>query len=265
MNKKGNNRFVVSAIIFLGVLIGIILSLAVYVQSNHVSDQRLPTKPSLSPRGLIVPHHTLVKNQTRMFLTNYPCELNCQIILLTPLHVGEGVYDILMGPDELGLNQLIKSTYYSQATDSQLVNEHAISDTKILLHQSYPSFKSSYIMVSNYVPQTKLDAFAMDLAKYLAAHPKVRLIISIDFSHYLLPVEAQSRDAQTLSILKGGDYAQLLALNDEYLDGRGALYLGLSALKNIQEDQMEIIYHTNSALLTQDNQPTTSLLFATLH
>jgi len=213
----------------------------------------------LQVRGILIPHHMLVRDKIEGLLQEYPCQVGCRFVFLSPLHQGERVTAVLWGKDELDLTQGVGPW----ASEAQLLTEHTISDVVPLLEQHWPQLQHSQLVVSNHVPIERLKQTAEWLAEKLSDDLPLFLVVSVDFSHYLSAEEAKQRDEKTLRLIEQKRYQELLTLDDTYLDGRAALYVFLEALAKVQSDRMQVVEMTNSGILMRmPFEQTTSHIYA---
>lgn len=223
-----------------------------YLQTNVNDDQVLgeAIDTSTSPiRGLLVPHHLLVRSKIEKVFDEVECEQPCRVVFISPLHQGVGVSSILWAQDELKLADQFFDTGLVWAEVAQVEAEHTIQDVVPILETHWPNTKQTQIMVSNYIPKNELDQMTIRLANTMKKDTYLKLVVSVDFSHYLPVAEAEQRDARTLKLLSTKKYEELLTLNDEYVDGPKALYVFLKTLGQAGLDDMELLGKTNSGIL----------------
>lgn len=237
-----------------------------YLQTDVSDDQVMGvvTHTTTSPtRGVLVPHHLLVRNRIEQVFDEVECKQPCRVVFISPLHQGVRMTSILWAQDELKLADQFFDTGLVWAEAAQVEAEHTIQDVVPILEAQWPGAKQTQIMVSNYVPKSELDQMVIRLANTMKKDTYLKLVVSVDFSHYLPVAEAGQRDARTLKLLSTKNYEKLLTLNDEYVDGRKALYVFLKALEQAGLDEMELLGKTNSGILMNNPyEQTTSHFYA---
>ncbi len=79
--------------------------------------------------------------------------------------------------------------------------------------------------------------------------PRVFLLASVDFSHYLTLEEADASDAVTLDVLRRGDFGTLFTLGSGHLDSPASLALAFAFAGTLDSPRFAVVAHTNSATL----------------
>lgn len=128
--------------------------------------------------------------------------------------------------------------------------EHAIGVEANFIKKLYPDASLTPILLSYAARGRDFSK----LIKYLAAHPDIFVIASIDFSHYLKKDQAEMIDVMTKKkiIKKDGQGLEL-----KNVDSPATLKLMLDLARK-QGEKVEIIDHKNSADFTGNKNNTTS-------
>jgi AmmeMemoRadiSam system protein B len=243
------------------------------VSNMHLSDQFWPTiqqankQPSQtrSLSGLVIPHHDLARALIADGIRRLEPQQPHLIIIVGPNHFFSDRQQILttlkswqtfIGPvttDASLIEYLLeKSSSFDliEIDDAVLANDHAVI--------------SSLPYIKYYLPKAKVIGFLMpysldlnqlrELANNIVAaiqdtgyEPhEVVVLGSVDFSHYLLPSEAEENDKFTLNLIQNQSWYQLMNLDDAFLDSPSSLFLSFVLAEKLGATDMEVFANTNS-------------------
>jgi poly-gamma-glutamate synthesis protein (capsule biosynthesis protein) len=198
----------------------------------------LPQKIS----GLTVPHHLLAADLiaeafSRAQGRNYP-----RIVILSPDHFSRSQspfavtrrnFETVLG--RLAIDQEAMSHLLSnpRVTESSLFSqEHGVQALLPFIAHYFPQALIVPIAIRRTSGPADWDSLARTLAPLLS--PDTLLVQSTDFSHYLSHQEARRRDQETLRVLSGGDYREVLTLTEPaHLDSRACQYLQLRLQREV--------------------------------
>lgn len=246
------------------------------VSNMHLPDQFWPTiqqanKQSRQPRslsGLVIPHHDLARELIADGIRRLEPQQPRLIIIVGPNHflpdrqqilTTQKSWQTLIGPvttDTSLIDNLLKkfpSFDLIEIDDAALVKDHAVI--------------SSLPYIKYYLPKAKVISFLMpysldlnqlrELASNIAAaiqdtgyEPhEVVVLGSVDFSHYLLPSEAEENDKLTLNLIQNQSWSQLMNLDDAFLDSPSSLFLSFVLAEKLGATDMEVFANTNSGYI----------------
>jgi len=224
-----------------------------------------PISLSGQPVAGVVPHHLLAGRQIADFFHSLTSLAPRVIVLIGPNHEGRGEKPILLS-DYLWVTDFGSIAPSSSVLSKILALPSAAKDNPVV--SSDQSITSLIPYSAVYLPQTRIIpvllrrdttlAECTSLAQTLASFPRLMLISSIDFSHYLGLKEASDRDLFTLELIKARDYQRILALSEEYLDSPPALVTALLYQEMVGEGTIQIAAHANSVQQSNPYEPSTS-------
>lgn len=228
-----------------------------YVQQQDYSNSPLS--------GLIIPHHLLAEKLIAAGIKRLQAQQPKLIIIVGPNHFSPEETQILTTKKSW---QTVVGPVYSQVDfiekmlskenwqekigldDQTLLQDHTIYAPLSFISYYLPDAKLVPLLLPRSLTKEELENFAADLAilteKSNYQIDEVVMIGSIDFSHYLLPAEAEEKDETTLKIIQERDWESLLMLNDHYIDSPAAFVLTFEFAHKLGADEMELFSHTNS-------------------
>ncbi len=244
-----------------------------YLFQKGISEGDKQKKVKEKIRGAIVPHHLLASFIIADILGQIVEQDAQTIILLAPNHQDIGSvsvftselawntpYDVIMSDDEL-INLLIQKDYI--AVDYKILDEeHAIGGLLPFI-----AYYSNTIRIVPLILRQNMTKYQLqDLSQSIAdiVDDKTVVIASVDFSHYLNSIQAEEKDRDTLTAMKGKDYDTLLQMNSDYLDSPEAIVILLQVMERLGIDNSKILHHTNSGKLMNEYFAETTSYFGTI-
>lgn len=228
-------------------------------------------KPDFSFRGGIVPHHLFVSFIIADFFHRLSIQNPSTIILLGPNHYEKGYSEALTSlnswntafgfvePDEDLTKTLINKNLIN-IDEEVLPNDHALSTLMPFIKYYMPNTKVVPILLSKKFSKEKSEVLANSLSKLVAQDTAI--VASVDFSHYLTSNQAKEKDEITSEVMREFDYRKLYSLNSDYLDSPASTGTLLMVMKGLNTTNIDLLYHTNSGELQNNNQIETTSYFS---
>ncbi len=229
---------------------------------SYVQQQDYANSP-LS--GLVIPHHTLAEKLIAVGIKRLQAQQPKLILVVGPNHFFPEETQILTTKKSW---QTVVGPVYSQADfiqkilsnkkwqqkmrvdDQALLGDHTVFASLPFISYYLPDAKLVPLLLPRSLTKEEFENFAADLAVLIEKSnyqpDEVVMIGSIDFSHYLLPVEAEEKDKITLKIIRERDWESMLVLDDNYIDSPAAFVLTFEFAQKVGADKMEVFSHTNS-------------------
>lgn len=229
------------------------------------------TKPDSSFRGGIVPHHLFVSFIIADFFHRLSIQNPTTIILLGPNHYEKGSFEALTSlynwdtafgivkPDE-NLARILIDKNLVAIDEETLPNDHALSALMPYIKYYMPNAKVVPILLSKKFTKEKSEVLVDNLSKL--AKENIVIIASVDFSHYLTNSQAKEKDEISLEVMKDFDYRRLYSFNSDHLDSPPSIGTLLMFIQKLNTTNMDILYHTNSGELQNNNQIETTSYFS---
>lgn len=238
----------------------------------HTVNQFEPTLDSLSARGIIIPHHLLASELIAEGISYLNSQQVETIIVISPNH------------HEVG-QQLIQSSYATWVTahgkveaevDSVIELERLMNlsaDDQDFFGVNHQSFEREHGIAGlvpffqYYLPKARIFPLIIkgggsteQLQQILTGidqlfltgfldKEKTAVVGSIDFSHELLPKQAEKNNEITKKFLLNQDWDNLYKLNNEYLDSPASAYLTHQIAEYLGATAVNEIANTNSGKL----------------
>lgn len=221
--------------------------------------------------GGIIPHHLLPGFIIAEFFSRLSAQKPQVIVLIGPNHENVGDFPALTSlegwetpfgivlPEEAVINDMVDNNIL-QISSQVLEQEHSVSSIIPFIKYYLPEAAVVPVILSSSIDLASIDKLGSYLANNVS-RDKV-LVASVDFSHYLTSAEAREKDEETLGVLKNLDIASLLALNNDNLDSPASIAVLLLAMQNNGIEKFEILHHTNSGELLQDETASTTSYFS---
>ncbi|OJU12413.1 MAG: AmmeMemoRadiSam system protein B, partial [Clostridiales bacterium 43-6] len=215
----------------------------------------------------VVPHHLVAADLIAGFFESIPRDYET-VIILAPDHSGGTGQVIASGLDwslaggEIScdremLADILKIKGISFVKDDdRLQNDHSASNLIPYVKQYIPNAKIVPLLLTNRTGPDALLGFARSLYE-LAAGKKCLFLFSLDFSHYLLPTEAEKRDKITRSAIEGLDYGAISRMNSEYLDCPPGLIVFLR-ITELAKGKPEILDNSSATEILKREDKTTT-------
>lgn len=123
------------------------------------------------------------------------------------------------------------------AVGAVLSNETVQNDHSIGWHLPYvadylPDAQLAAVMLRSDADEAALKALVELIAEY-AAEKKVLLIGSVDFSHYLMPDEAEQMDELTQKVIASRDYGRLMRFDSDNVDSPQTVYVVMKTVESL--------------------------------
>lgn len=221
--------------------------------------------------GGVIPHHLLPGFIIADFFHRLVPQKPRTIILVGPNHPERGAHKALSSlsgwqtpfgvvqPDRKIIRDLVKQNLI-YIDEEVLPDEHSVAGIMPFIKQYIPSAEVVPIILTSRFTQKDLRELAVALAAYQSKDTV--LLASVDFSHYLTNKKAQEKDKTTLRIIDEYNYAQLLSLNNDYLDSPSSIVVFLMVMQEWETTRRDIYFHTNSGELQNDESGATTSYFS---
>ncbi|MCD4705144.1 AmmeMemoRadiSam system protein B, partial [bacterium] len=209
-----------------------------YEESNFVQSINLVAdiKVRDDVYSIVVPHHLLASEYISGLMKMAKGREIKKVVIIGPNHDDIGTQAIstanLRWNTPLGIvktdSKLVdkfKNDLNIQDNSSAFINEHSIGALNPFVKYYFPEAEILPIIISSYVYQEEVEQLAYWLDNNLSAD--TLLIISTDFSHYLLKDEAEKNDRITKNFILQDSIDELLDLDNAYLDSPGSLVTAL--------------------------------------
>jgi len=218
-----------------------------------------------SIKGLIVNHHLLAGNFIAQTLCRAATDRQITVVLLSPNHFNNGNGQIIASlfdwqtPSgslraDKALASLLVKKKIAIAEEAPFNFEHGIYNIIPFIKKTIPNAKIIPIIVKDSVLPGEKDSLINFLGRELP--PDSLIVASLDFSHYLTSDEADKFDEQTLTAINKLDLEGLKSLNlnarPDNVDSKAVLEIFLSAMRQRQAVNFELVAHSNSVKLIGD-------------
>ncbi len=211
----------------------------------------------------IIPHHGTASRMIASFFKALDDSYDT-VIVIGPNHYGTGgavVYSDCGWKCEKGsissdgaFAELLKKdlTINANLANEVVQNDHSIGWQLPYMAEFLPSAQVSAIMLDPSVDVTTLKALAELIVSY-SREKKVLLLGSVDFSHYLMPEEAQQMDELTKLIIDTSDYGGLLSLTSDNVDCPQAVYVVMKVVESLGS-RLELLDQSISYMESGDSK-----------
>lgn len=265
-------------LLLVGSIIVVVFSLS--LTQFLFKKENIHAKKQQMSSAFIFPHHDLIIHKFPMFYSNisiHDKEKLKRIIFLAPNHFEQTEGRIKTKEEDYILSKdtviSIDTEFVKKLKDSNLIhldeqvfiNEHAVNLHLSSVSANFPKVKFVPILLTRNVPRSSLDLMIDFLSKNTSIEDTL-FIVSTDFSHNLVYLEAEKRDAQTLSLILANDFESIRTLDDEYTDCPECLYVLFRILHEKEQIMPTVLFHGNSKefMLIPDEAPTTSYFVISL-
>jgi AmmeMemoRadiSam system protein B len=157
-------------------------------------------------------------------------------------NVGEGVECDTAFFDELNLN---KFKSLAAESDELIETDHSTSVYIPYINHYLPNAKVAPIMLSRSLTLSQTLEFSNALNKTLE-NKNALLICSVDFSHYLTPIESVRKDDITLSAINENKYSTIFNFSNNHLDSPPTLITFLRYM-GIKQKKVSVLDHTDAS------------------
>ena len=221
----------------------------------------------------IVPHHLFVSFIIADFFHRLSIQNPKTIIILGPNHYEKGHFEALTSlygwntafgvvePDE-SLTKTLVDKNLVNVDEEVLPNDHALSALMPFIKYYMPNTKVVPILLSQKLSKEQSEVLADNLSKLVTKD--IVIVASVDFSHYLTSRQAKEKDEITSEVMREFDYRKLYTLNSDYLDSPASIGTLLMVMQRLNTTNMDLLYHTNSGELQNNNQVETTSYFSIL-
>ncbi|HNP89110.1 MAG: hypothetical protein BWY24_00043 [Microgenomates group bacterium ADurb.Bin219] len=220
--------------------------------------------------GGIIPHHLLAEFIIDDFFVRLKKQNPESIILIGPNHEEKGGNVLSAEIDwETEFGQLKRDQYlidrlkkgnFLNIDEKILKEEHSIIDILPFIKKNLPSVKITPLIFRGVLRLSELKKIAINLAQEL--DEKTIIIGSVDFSHYLSAQEAKLKDEETIEAIKNFDLERIYSFGNDHLDSPASLIIVLLASRIKGKDNLKILNHTNSGIITKNSFPPTTSYFS---
>jgi|GEM_PF-964762 len=238
----------------------------------HSVNQFEPTLDSLSVRGIIIPHHLLASELIAEGISNLNPKQVETIIVISPNHheVGQqlvqgsyATWATAHGKVEaevdsmIELERLIKLSSYDQQlfgiNNQSFEREHGIAGLVPFFQYYLPKARIFPLIIKGGGSKEQLQQIMTGIDQLFLTgfldKEKTAVVGSIDFSHELLPKQAEKNNEITKKILLSQDWDNLFKLNNEYLDSPASAYLTYKLSEYLGGTNVNEVVDTNSGKL----------------
>lgn len=224
---------------------------------KSINNARNYTKSEHSICG-VVPHHLVAADLIAGFFKSLEGQYDT-VIILAPDHnggngeavvsrlgwsVGTGV--IKCDTDLLSKITSIKGIQFV-TDDNRLQNDHSASNLIPYVHYYLPKAEVVPILLSNKIVYTEAEHFATQLYKIVSGK-KCLVMFSIDFSHYLTPLNALQHDKVIRQAITDCNLLKISNMDNSYLDCPPALEIFLAYTK-AAGGKLQILENTDASKL----------------
>jgi AmmeMemoRadiSam system protein B len=227
----------------------------VLVNSKLQEQKLLTQEPRIKQRikGGVVPHHLVAEEMINDFFKSFTIKPK-KIILIGPNHQ-EKKFPVVTSSSN-SLTSAISSSPLVGIDDQLIKEEHAISNLLPYLEKYFPNAEIVPLIFKNQFKEKELREFTAVIKPNF--DQQTVIIGSIDFSHYLKPVDAAENDQQTLKAIKTFNYSTLLKKDSAYLDSPSALVFLLLLMEQQGTTSLTVLDHKSSADFTPRKTRTTT-------
>lgn len=227
-----------------------------------------PLERAPGARGVLLNHHLLAAPFIAEALSAIATDKPVTVLLVSPNHFSAGQGTVitseatwqtpygLLQSDVESVRALTRGGV-AEVEEAPFEHEHGVTGIVAFIKRSLPNAKVVPLIVNDHLSVPA----AQELAKRMHAllPPKVLVVGSFDFSHYLPSRAAQFHDELSLSAVGRFDYAALPRLD---IDSRPGLALFLQMMEQARASHFTLLEHKNSAELThaRDTLETTSYI-----
>lgn len=205
--------------------------------------------------GITVPHHLLA---TDLIVKGFDYASNNKydlVLLLSPDHFDLGDSDVSTTTRDFSTvfgniqtnTEAVKSIEKLSFVHEQsfFYREHGIGAELPFIKYYFPDSKILILTLKETTPKKESGQIVDELKKILT--PNSLVVQSTDFSHYLMPENAEIRDQQTIKALEENNPDQLFTLNQpSNLDSIAAQYIQSRLQKEFFGSNFKLLDHKNS-------------------
>jgi AmmeMemoRadiSam system protein B len=241
---------------------------AVFLQA--LARERPPAAPSLQVTGISVPHHLLAADLIARGFWIAAGNKYDRIVILSPDHFNRSRrplattrrdFDTVFGRienDPAATGALLNASDLFDDSDL-FATEHGIAALLPFVKHFFPDARIVPIVISFGASRADWDR-ALALVERLIG-PRVLVVQSTDYSHYLSPDVARQRDQETLNVIAANDADTLVRLRQPaHMDSKGAQYLQMQLQGGTFKSHATVVANRNSNAYGADGAKTTSYI-----
>lgn len=233
----------------------------------HEGDEKAEVK------GGIVSHHLLAGSYIAKYFQTIGSSRYTRVVLIGPNHGELGEYRAVTSlkdwdtpygrvlADKDGIGTLLADGHV-HVGDDVLAADHADEVIMPYIKVYMPTAQVIPLLLSGHTTMQELESIGAAVANLLGDNTVV--IVSSDFSHYLLPSVAAGKDKETLALLRTGQKDKILDLGNDYVDSPPSIVLLMGLMEKIGARKMDVLDHADgSTIAGTPHAPTTTYFFIT--
>jgi len=225
--------------------------------------------------GGVVPHHLLAANMIAEFFQTLSEEPPETLVVIAPNHRRIGSKGLHTSRSDW--RTAFGMLEADRELAGRLIDELGSSENNSLMELEH-SISGLVPYIKYYMPDTKIvpvllhgnysAADSKKLGEYLAAamqdNPGIRVIASIDFSHYLDTYTADMMDEITLKAIESRNTDEIIRMGNDNIDSPPSILALLAAMDKIGAAGPMVTGHSNSYVITGGGADYTTSYFTML-
>ncbi len=235
-------------------------------QFYDITNSHQPDRALDGVRAVVVPHHLTASHLIADGINLFAVQEIETVIVIAPNHFETGRAEVqtsfygweteegVVASDQKTvshlLQQLAANNTLLAVNDHTIANEHGIAGLMPFIAHYLPQAQLIQLALSRSVDIEQLQlltqAFVSAKEQGLLDWDKTAIVGSVDFSHYLLPQEAQEKDIVTQELMIERHWQQLMALDNDYLDSPGSVWLTFRLAALAGAEDLHVLANTNS-------------------
>lgn len=211
--------------------------------------------------GITVPHHLLARDLIADMFVRLQGQTYDRIVVISPDHFWLGYTTISVADQDFAtILGLLKTDYTvveklidvpEVSTADFFYREHGVQAELPFIAYFFPHTPIVAIAVKENARQEELDLLINKLKKVLTKNTLI--VQSTDFSHYLPVDVANTKDIETIEVLKGNNPEKVLELTQpDHMDSKAAQYIQSRLQKEFFKSDLTIVAHRNSQYYTDE-------------
>jgi AmmeMemoRadiSam system protein B len=235
-----------------------------------IAQERPRSLPQLNVTGISVPHHLLAADLIARGFWAAAGNRYDRVIMLSPDHFNRSRrplattqrdFDTVFGPlrnDRTATAALLAASTLFEESDL-FEQEHGIAALTPFVRHFFPDAKIVPIAISINASRADWDQALAVIAKLTG--PRVLVVQSTDYSHYLPADVALQRDQETLNVIAANDVDALARLvQPAHMDSKAAQYLQMRLQTEAFKSTSTVIANRNSTAYSSIGAKTTSYI-----
>lgn len=233
-----------------------------------IAQERPRAKPQLPVTGISVPHHLLAPDLIARGFWAAAGSHYDRVIILSPDHFNRSQRPLattrrdfrtvfgLLANDRAATSALLDAG--ALFDDSDLFDkEHGIAALTPFIKHFFPDAKIVPIAISYGASRAQWDEALALVAKLVG--PRVLVVQSTDYSHFLPANIALQRDQETLNVIAASDIGALVRLmQPDHMDSKAAQYLQMRLQGDTLKSHATVVANRNSTAYSSIGAKTTS-------